>query len=75
LYSYFRRPLFGPEMARIMGDVFERVTRSLHDTGQPDLIKEVIAKRTIDAVRRGIRDPGRALRPGNPEPGREGRLR
>jgi hypothetical protein len=40
LYSYFRRPLFGPEMARIMGDVFERVTRSLHDTGQPDLKKK-----------------------------------
>lgn len=40
-----------------MGEAFERATQSLHDTGQPDLIKEVMAKRIIDAVRRGIRDP------------------
>jgi hypothetical protein len=40
-----------------MGDAFERATRSLHDTGQPDLIKEVMAKRIMDAVRRGNRDP------------------
>ena len=53
----FQEAAFGPEMTRVMGDAFERATRSLHDTGQPELIKEVIAKRIIDAVRRGIRDP------------------
>jgi hypothetical protein len=53
----FQEAAFGPELTRIMGDAFERATRSLHDTGQPDLIKEVMAKRIIDAVRRGIRDP------------------
>jgi hypothetical protein len=53
----FQEAAFGPELTRIMGEAFERATRSLHDTGQPDLIKEVMAKRIIDAVRRGIRDP------------------
>ena len=53
----FQEAAFGPELTRVMGEAFERATRSLHDTGQPDLIKEVMAKRIIDAVRRGIRDP------------------
>jgi hypothetical protein len=53
----FQEAAFGPELTRVMGDAFERATRSLHDTGQPDLIKEVMAKRIIDAARRGIHDP------------------
>ena len=53
----FQEASFGPEITRTMGDAFERATRSLHDTGQPDLIKEVLARRIIDAVRRGVRDP------------------
>ena len=53
----FQEAAFGPELTRVMGEAFERATRSLHDTGQPDLIKEVMAKRIIDAVRRGVRDP------------------
>ena len=56
----FQEAAFGPELTRVMGDAFERATRSLHDTGQPDMIKEVMAKRIIDAVRRGVHDP-RAL--------------
>jgi len=53
----FQEASFGPEMTSVMGDAFERATQSLHDTGQPDLIKEILAKRIIDAVRRGVRDP------------------
>jgi hypothetical protein len=53
----FQEAAFGPEMTSVMGDAFERATRSLHDTGQPDLIKEVLARRIIEAARRGIRDP------------------
>ena len=51
----FQEAAFGPELTRVMGEAFERATRSLQD--QPELIKEVIARRVIDAVRRGIRDP------------------
>jgi hypothetical protein len=53
----FQEAAFGPELTRLMGDAFERASRSLHDSGQPELIKEVLAKRIIDAVRRGMRDP------------------
>lgn len=53
----FQEAAFSPELTRSMGDAFERATRSLHDTGQPELIKEVMAKRIIEAARRGVRDP------------------
>jgi hypothetical protein len=53
----FQEAAFGPELTRLMGDAFERAARSLHDTGQPELIREVMARRIIDAVRRGVRDP------------------
>lgn len=51
----FQEAAFGPELTRLMGEAFEKATHSLQD--QPDMIKEVIARRVIDAVRRGIRDP------------------
>ena len=51
----FQEASFGPDMTRIMGEAFEQATRSLRD--QSDLIKEVVAKRIIDATRRGIRNP------------------
>ena len=56
----FHAAAFGPEVTRLMSEAFDCASRSLHDTGQPDLIKEVLAQRIIDAARRGIRDP-RAL--------------
>src|SRR4029077_6462561 len=39
---------FGPEATRVMGAAFDKVCRSLHDSGQPSIVKEVIAKRIID---------------------------
>lgn len=51
----FQEASFSPELTQAMGDAFERATGAVQD--QPALIKEFIAKRIIDAVRRGIRDP------------------
>jgi hypothetical protein len=47
---------FGPEATRVMGAAFDKVCRSLHDSGQPSIVKEVIAKRIIDLSREGERD-------------------
>ena len=44
---------FGPEATRVMGAAFDKVCRSLHDSGQPRIVKEVIAKRIIDLAREG----------------------
>ena len=54
---YFQEAAFGPEVTAILGDAFDRAHRSLHDSGQPEIVNEVIAKRIIDLARRGERDP------------------
>jgi hypothetical protein len=48
---------FEPEVTRLMGEAVDLARRSLRHTGQEDLVKEIIAKRIIDSVRRGVRDP------------------
>jgi hypothetical protein len=40
-----------------MGKAFDRACHSLHDIGQPDLVREIIAKRIIEVARDGERDP------------------
>jgi hypothetical protein len=55
--SLFQDAAFGQEIIGLMEDGFERACRSLQDTGQKNLMKEVIAYRIIDGARCGIRDP------------------
>lgn len=55
--NLFREAAFGPEATRVMGEAFEMARRSLHDTGQPEIVQEVLAKRIIDLARKGERDP------------------
>jgi len=50
---------FDPETTQLLGQVFESICVQLHDAGQPAIVREVIAKRIIDAAKRGERDPGR----------------
>lgn len=59
IISFFKGTSFPPDVVAIMGDAYERACRSLHDTGQPDLVKEVIAKRIIKLANEGERDPRR----------------
>jgi hypothetical protein len=53
----FKEAGLDPELTRVMQEAFDRAARSLHDTGQPELIREVLAERIITAARRGVRDP------------------
>jgi hypothetical protein len=46
-------------MTEIMGEAFDSACKELRDTGQPPIVYEVIAKRIIDGVRAGERDPVR----------------
>jgi hypothetical protein len=36
-----------------MGEAFQQAIQALRDTGQPDFVQEVIAKRIIEIARRG----------------------
>jgi hypothetical protein len=51
--------VFDDRMTEIMGEAFDRACKELHDTGQPPIVYEVIAKRIIDGARAGEHDPVR----------------
>ena len=40
-----------------MGKTFDLACQSLHDNGQPELVRQIIAKRIIAVARKGERDP------------------
>jgi hypothetical protein len=49
--------VFNDDTTSIMGAAFDAACKELHDSGQPALVYEVIAKRIIDAAHKGERDP------------------
>jgi hypothetical protein len=50
---------FDDEATRVMGEAFDAACEGLQDGGQPDLVREIIAKRIIKAAQKGERDPVR----------------
>jgi hypothetical protein len=48
--------VFDDHVTQIMGEAFDDACKELHDTGQPPIVYEVIAKRIIDAAKNGERD-------------------
>jgi hypothetical protein len=50
---------FNDLATQAMGEAFDAACKELHDKGQPNIVYEVIAKRIIDAAKRGERDPTR----------------
>jgi hypothetical protein len=47
---------FDDRVTQLMGEAFDSACQELHDTGQPPIVYEVIAKRIIDAAKAGERD-------------------
>ena len=47
---------FDAETVRGMGLAYDRALRELHDKGQPSIVREVLAKRIVDAAKRGVKD-------------------
>jgi hypothetical protein len=50
---------FDDEATRLMGEAFDAACKGLRDTGQPALVREIIARRIIRAATKGERDPAR----------------
>ena len=50
---------FEPEATAAMGEAFDAACKALDDTGQPQIVREIIAQRIIEAASRGERDPVR----------------
>lgn len=55
--ALFRAAAVEPTLLMIMDDAFRRACRSLHDTGQPEIVQEVLAKRIIYFAKAGELDP------------------
>ena len=48
--------VFDDYATKAMGEAFDGACKELHDTGQPQIVYEVIAKRIIDKAKSGERD-------------------
>jgi hypothetical protein len=53
------RNAFDPETIVLLSAAYEKALRNLHDEGQPQIVREVIAKRIIELASKGERDPER----------------
>jgi hypothetical protein len=57
ILPFIRGGAFDYDATRAMTEAFDRACHSLHDLGQPDLVREIVARRIIEVARRGERDP------------------
>ena len=48
---------FDDDATSAMGAAFDAACKSLSDRGQPQIVREIIAKRIIEAAKKGERDP------------------
>jgi hypothetical protein len=56
----FYTAAFDPETVKVLCDAYDRAFKSLHDTGQPYVVSEVIAQHIIIALaKQGERNPAR----------------
>ena len=56
ILPFISRVVFDDADTRIMGEAFDAACREIRATGQPPRVREVMAKRIIDAARTGERD-------------------
>jgi hypothetical protein len=56
ILPFIPRNVFDDTTTRIMSRAFDAACKELHDTGQPELVHEVIAKRIITAAQKGERN-------------------
>lgn len=59
ILPFVPRVVFDDADTRIMGEAFDAACKEARHTAQPPLVREVMAKRIIDAARAGERDVNR----------------
>ena len=63
---------FDSETMRIMGEAFDMIINALPQTGQPALVRQVVANRIIEIVEKGEREPNAIARRALKERGVDG---
>jgi hypothetical protein len=59
ILPFVPRVVFDDADTRIMGEAFDAACEEVRDAGQPPVVREVMARRIIDAARAGERDVNR----------------
>jgi hypothetical protein len=59
--SFVEPGAFEPETITVLGEALEAAVKELPDNAQPEVARELIARRIIAAARLGERDPARLL--------------
>jgi hypothetical protein len=60
ILEFFRpNESFDPEAVKAIGKAYDMAIAALHDRGQPDIVREVIARRIIKAAQKGELDPAK----------------
>lgn len=54
--DFFQKHAFDPETISVLCDAYTKACKSLHDSGQPQLVNEIIARRIIALAMQGERD-------------------
>jgi hypothetical protein len=57
--SFIEPGAFGPEALVAMSEALEAACKELRGAGQPNVVREIVARRIIVAARFGERDPVR----------------
>jgi hypothetical protein len=57
IVPFLRPNVFDAETTKVMGEAYDAACGELCDHGSPSLVREIIAKRIIDAAKKGERDP------------------
>jgi hypothetical protein len=57
ILSFLDNRSFDAEATHAMGLAYDKARRLLHDTGQPEVVQEIIARRVIEIALTGERDP------------------
>jgi hypothetical protein len=61
IIPFLSQNAFDAETTKVMGEAYDAACDELGDGRPPALLKEVIAKRIIDAAEKGERDPERLV--------------
>jgi hypothetical protein len=59
IVPFVPRVVFDDAATRIMGEAFDAACEEIRSAGQPFIVREIMAKRIIDAARAGERDVSR----------------
>src|SRR5215831_4113254 len=57
IVPFIKHGVFDPQVIAVMSEAFDAACKELHDTGQPEIVREVIAKRIIELATMGELNP------------------